>query len=748
MKEFPGAYPCTAEDCLAPDAIAAMIKAGDFDHVVKEILRVTVLLNQGKIVVSIADLDSWIRALPKELANSPEITFTTAWIMSGQGLFSKAVMLMEEVFSQWHDRWQHDRSDTVRQWLFYIKGAQGILYDHIGAITKAHSCFSVAAAFLPPTPQVVRHLALDLSPEEESRLATDDPSGLSTLLIHALRVFQMTESKSDIARTAHNLGCQYLERGEADRAKYWLERAAELRYTQGGQLPMLFSLHSLGQCYHQLGLLEEANNKLDECLSLSTQFGSILHQACSLSSLANVRRDGGHYTSALLLYDKSLEINHLIHNDAGLLDTLLGKATLYAMKGEFALSLNCVIEAQSHSHGSRKLRLLTDMYYEITLLRLNRSTNHTVLESIVQKLTKLGYKRDILVGTWYIAYAQLLANEHVKARETLVLAMQLSMQCSQIYALSHELCYCMPLTKLAFDEGLCPEALAGLVSHSTDGTLSQLLGHVPSARAVIAATGRLHRASIIFIELLGEFRVSRGGNVVDMSATRSQKAVLLLKYLAANKGHLMAREQIIEAVWPDSTFFSAEHSFEVAISTLRKLLDFPAGPSIIVRKGRGYQLHPEMLIRTDVELFAHSVKQGYWWLQRGQKELARLAWEEADALYKGDFLQEDIYVDWALMQRERLKEKYLDAVLALGEIAFERSELNEAIDRANLAISHDPLRESGYRLLMKAHFCQGNRAMALRDYLRCQQALMLELGEEPMPETRALLESIRSNVLK
>ena len=252
---------------------------------------------------------------------------------------------------------------------------------------------------------------------------------------------------------------------------------------------------------------------------------------------------------------------------------------------------------------------------------------------------------------------------------------------------------------------------------------------------------------MIHIELLGEFKVSSRGTNIDLSATRSQKAVLLLKYLAANQGTLVAREQIIEAVWPGSSLASAEHSFEVAISTLRKLLDSQEGPSIIVRKGRAYQLHPELHIHTDVKSFIQNIKQGYWWVERGQNELARSAWEEAEALYKGDFLQEDIYADWAGRQRERLKEKYLDIVLALGELALECRQLNEAIERASFVVGQDPLRESGYRLLMKAHFSQGNRGMALRDYQRCEQALMLELGEEPMPETQELMNSIRSNAL-
>ena len=118
MKEFPGAYPCTAHDCTSPEAIGEMIKAEDFPQAVKGIIGVTAWMNRGKIVVSIKELETWIHALPKEMARSPEIMFTRAWILAGQGHCSKAAVLMEEVFALWHERWKTEQSDVTRQWLF------------------------------------------------------------------------------------------------------------------------------------------------------------------------------------------------------------------------------------------------------------------------------------------------------------------------------------------------------------------------------------------------------------------------------------------------------------------------------------------------------------------------------------------------------------------------------------------------------------------------------------------------------
>ena len=89
-------------------------------------------------------------------------------------------------------------------------------------------------------------------------------------------------------------------------------------------------------------------------------------------------------------------------------------------------------------------------------------------------------------------------------------------------------------------------------------------------------------------------------------------------------------------------------------------------------------------------------------------------------------------------------ERFIDVQYRLAECALREGHYTEVIERANRVVAADPLRESAYRLLMKAHTAMGDRAVAMRDYRRCAEVLRRELGEEPMPETQELAAQIWS----
>jgi DNA-binding SARP family transcriptional activator len=107
-------------------------------------------------------------------------------------------------------------------------------------------------------------------------------------------------------------------------------------------------------------------------------------------------------------------------------------------------------------------------------------------------------------------------------------------------------------------------------------------------------------------------------------------------------------------------------------------------------------------------------------------------------------MAEDPYDDWAIAERERLRELYLELVTRLGELAFPEARYGEAVQRASRVLAADPIRETAFRLLMRAHAREGNRAVALRAYRRYAETLQRELGEEPAPETRDLARQIRN----
>jgi DNA-binding SARP family transcriptional activator len=99
----------------------------------------------------------------------------------------------------------------------------------------------------------------------------------------------------------------------------------------------------------------------------------------------------------------------------------------------------------------------------------------------------------------------------------------------------------------------------------------------------------------------------------------------------------------------------------------------------------------------------------------------------------------DWYDDWALLDRERYHHLRLHALEALCERLTAAGRHGEAIDTGLAAIRAEPLRESAHQALIKAHLAEGNRWEAFRQYERCRQLLLDELGLEPSPDLHALL---------
>jgi len=97
------------------------------------------------------------------------------------------------------------------------------------------------------------------------------------------------------------------------------------------------------------------------------------------------------------------------------------------------------------------------------------------------------------------------------------------------------------------------------------------------------------------------------------------------------------------------------------------------------------------------------------------------------------------YDDWALMERERIRQRLLHALEALSVRLISLGRYGEAVDAALLTVGADPLRESAQRVLIEAHIAESNLVEARRSYLAYRDLARRELGIEPSSELLALL---------
>lgn len=112
-----------------------------------------------------------------------------------------------------------------------------------------------------------------------------------------------------------------------------------------------------------------------------------------------------------------------------------------------------------------------------------------------------------------------------------------------------------------------------------------------------------------------------------------------------------------------------------------------------------------------------------------------LSWPFAYAL---DLLP-GCYDDWAIIERERLRQRMLHALEALSRAMTAMGRYGEAVDAAMTAISVEPLRESAQRALLEAHLAEANLSEARRDFLSYRDLVRRELGVEPSVELAALV---------
>jgi DNA-binding SARP family transcriptional activator len=97
------------------------------------------------------------------------------------------------------------------------------------------------------------------------------------------------------------------------------------------------------------------------------------------------------------------------------------------------------------------------------------------------------------------------------------------------------------------------------------------------------------------------------------------------------------------------------------------------------------------------------------------------------------------YDDWALLERERVRQRLLHALEALSRQLVRLRRCAEAVEVAMMAVSAEPLRESAQRALIEAHLAEGNWVEGRRSSEAYRGLLGRELDTQPSPELAAIV---------
>lgn len=242
---------------------------------------------------------------------------------------------------------------------------------------------------------------------------------------------------------------------------------------------------------------------------------------------------------------------------------------------------------------------------------------------------------------------------------------------------------------------------------------------------------------------LGNFEVWLGQNLVTQWT--GVKSKTLLKLLLASFPSMVPATTLMDAMWPGVEEELARQRLHTAISDLRRALRAvrPEAGRLIVSQAGCYGLDPRARIWIDRLEFERARRAGQQLEQLGRREEARDALRQAVALYRGEYLAEDLYETWPSEQREHLRREYLTALARLSQWAFAEGDYNDCVGWCQLILECDPCQEEAHRLLMRSYCRLGQRSAAIRQYRLCAEALRRELDAVPEAESDALYERLR-----
>ncbi len=273
---------------------------------------------------------------------------------------------------------------------------------------------------------------------------------------------------------------------------------------------------------------------------------------------------------------------------------------------------------------------------------------------------------------------------------------------------------------------------------------------VSSERSVRGALSnkKLPAAPTLRIYLLGQFRIERKSDgewhALDSRTWHRRRARALLGCLLSNTGRRLGREQIMEMLWPDLDIDLAANRLNGAVHELRQILEpdiaRPAASRLLRLQRDILELADGSQIWVDAEEFDTLLKQADTSMDTKQTEHLL---EEAAALYRGNYLLEELYSEWAAPRRDALQRAWVGLLLKLAQLRAERKAYVSAIELLDRLRTADPTNETALQQLMLLLTQLDRRGEALQMYRQHVAMLAREYEGEPLPETSALYEALR-----
>ena len=233
------------------------------------------------------------------------------------------------------------------------------------------------------------------------------------------------------------------------------------------------------------------------------------------------------------------------------------------------------------------------------------------------------------------------------------------------------------------------------------------------------------------IAALGRTRVESKEGPIG-GAWLEQRPGQILKLLVCERHRVVPAEAIVAAIWP-SAGPRAIANLRQCVHELRDRVE-PDRPrrmpsSFVVSRQGGYALDRRR-VRIDADEFERHVDAGLRAFSDGEATAAVKRLREGVELYEGDLFAEDPYAEWAIAERDRLRDLAARALRVLGELALREGKLAVAALHFRRLADIEPYDVAVHRRLIEVFLREGRRSEAHRRYLALRVRMQRDFGEE------------------
>jgi len=535
----------------------------------------------------------------------------------------------------------------------------------------------------------------------------------------ALKLYEWHERPAYVTVLLLDLGTILRQRGRPTEALASFHRAYQIAQETGQTYDLATALNNIGVAYHQEGDFFSALQAFEKGLQKAREIGYLPRESGILASMGDLYRDLGKLEEAEELYKQALEIAEDVESlfrRTYLLDAL---ANLHRLDGKFVHAERFLSEACSLAKTSPSDYLVGLTERTMGLLARDEGRRAEAVLHLSRAL--LTFARGTILEEMVATHLHLASLCHHEKDET-----RFHQHLDEAIELAYSTATYRPL--------LVEPSPSGMDLSDYDPGLSVRLRKAEESRRRCLRQIRSRREAIsplpnLRVYLFGDGEVHVDERRVAKTEWGGPLTKELFFYLFESGP--LRREQIGAVLWPEASYQTMTWGFKSALYRLRKAVF----PQCVVYNGDTdrYLFNEGIGIWSDVQEFERLLVEARRWPE-GSKEKRRLI-QRAVGLCRGDYL-EDIYSDWCQERREELRQKYVEALVALAKSYFDEGALEEAIRFYRRALSEEPYREDVLQGLMRCYVLAGTPSKALKEFQRYSDRLKEETGLSPLPQTR------------